>query len=74
MWMKIFLMPQDINHQINYIAAFNDLTIVDEFSAFTPMHGWFLFDLFQEVFGFPSVFYGNRSDDFIVLDSVGFFQ
>ena len=72
--MKIFPLSHDIIHQIDYVAPFNDLTIVNEFSTLIPMHGRFSLDAFQKVFSLPSEFYGNRSDDFVILDSVGFLR
>ena len=71
-WMKIFSMSHDIIHQVDYVAPFDDLTVMDKFSMLVPTHGRFSLNAFQEAFSFSSVFYGNCSDDFGFLDSVGF--
>ena len=69
---KPFPMSHDIIHQVDDVAPFDDSTVVYEFSTLVPMHGRFSFYPFQEVFGFPFVSRGNRSDDFVILDGFGF--
>ena len=74
MWMKIFPLSYDIIHQMDYVAPFDDLAVVNEFSTLVPMHGWFSLDAFQKVFCFPSEFYGTVlmiSSSLTVLASLG---
>ena len=76
MWVKCLSMSHYIIHQVNYVAAFDDFSIVDVFPSLIPIHVGCMLNSLQYVLGFSLVFGRNCSDDyfFVFLHILGYFR
>ena len=72
-WVKCLSMSHYVIYQVNYVAAFDDFSIVDVFSLLIPIHVGCMLNSLQYVFGFSLVFGRNCPYDsfFVFLHILG---